>query len=119
MAHLFYNTLGNLAFCDPVTSTTSSCIVQTGWGLPNTGPFTNIQFGDYWSATDRPNTALAWRFNFGLGLQDLINNTNYYFAWAVHSGDVGASTVPVPAVAWLFGSGLLRLVGMARRKQAA
>jgi len=29
------------------------------------------------------------------------------------------STVPVPAAAWLFGSGLLGLVGLARRKKAA
>jgi hypothetical protein len=27
--------------------------------------------------------------------------------------------VPVPAAAWLFGSGLLGLVGVARRKQSA
>ena len=37
-------------------------------------------------------------------------------AWAVQSGDVGA--VPVPAAVWLFGSGLLGLVGVARRKKA-
>lgn len=30
-----------------------------------------------------------------------------------------SSTVPVPAAVWLFGSGLLGLVGMARRKKAA
>jgi len=29
----------------------------------------------------------------------------------------GASAVPLPAAAWLFGSGLLGLTGMARRKQ--
>ena len=28
------------------------------------------------------------------------------------------SAVPVPAAAWLFGSGLIGLVGLARRKQA-
>jgi len=33
--------------------------------------------------------------------------------------DIGVSAVPVPAAAWLFGSGLLGLVGMARRKKAA
>ena len=30
----------------------------------------------------------------------------------------GAGVVPVPAAAWLFGSGLLGLIGMARRKKA-
>jgi len=33
--------------------------------------------------------------------------------------DVSLTAVPVPAAAWLFGSGLLGLVGMARRKKAA
>jgi len=32
---------------------------------------------------------------------------------------IGVSAVPIPAAAWLFGSGLLGLVGMARRKKAA
>ncbi len=32
--------------------------------------------------------------------------------------DVSVSSVPVPAAAWLFGSGLLGLIGMARRKNA-
>jgi len=37
--------------------------------------------------------------------------------WAVHAGNVGA-VVPVPVAVWLFGSGLLGLLGLARRKQA-
>ena len=32
---------------------------------------------------------------------------------------VALTSVPIPAAAWLFGSGLLGLVGMARRKKAA
>jgi hypothetical protein len=39
------------------------------------------------------------------------------FAWAVHSGDVSA--VPIPTAIWLFGSGLLGLIGVARTKKAA
>lgn len=35
------------------------------------------------------------------------------------SGSAFVSTVPVPAAVWLFGSGLLGLVGVARRKKAA
>ncbi len=35
------------------------------------------------------------------------------------SGVLGQSVVPIPAAAWLFGSGLLGLIGMARRKKVA
>jgi hypothetical protein len=35
---------------------------------------------------------------------------------AVRSGNV--STVPVPAAVWLFGSAMLGLMGVARRKKA-
>ena len=34
------------------------------------------------------------------------------------TGTIGASAVPVPAAVWLFGSGLLGLVGVARRRKA-
>ena len=40
------------------------------------------------------------------------------YAWAVHDGDVGAAVVPLPAAAWLFGTGLLGLIDMARKKVA-
>jgi hypothetical protein len=35
------------------------------------------------------------------------------------TGTITPSAVPVPAAVWLFGSGLLGLVGVARRKKAA
>ncbi|HIB83546.1 MAG TPA: VPLPA-CTERM sorting domain-containing protein, partial [Chromatiaceae bacterium] len=34
------------------------------------------------------------------------------------NANVNVSDVPVPAAVWLFGSGLIGLVGMARRKTA-
>ena len=45
-----------------------------------------------------------------------VNRTN---AWALDIVNVAsAGVVPVPAAAWLFGSGLLGLVGIARRRRA-
>jgi hypothetical protein len=112
MAHMFYTTLGNLAYND-----TSGNGPQAGWGLTNTGPFSNVQSDFYWSATEYAlDTNRAWVFHFGGGLQDISRKTDSFYVWAVHSGDVGATVVPVPAAAWLFGSGLLGLIGMARRK---
>jgi len=45
----------------------------------------------------------------------MITKDQGYYAWAVYSGDVSA--VPVPAAVWLFGSGLMGLVGLDRRKR--
>ena len=82
------------------------------------GPFSNVQSFNYWSGTEfAPNPANAWVFNFGSGSQGAVNKGNNRFAWAVQSGNVGgASVVPVPAAVWLFGSGLIGLIGVARRK---
>ena len=44
-----------------------------------------------------------------------INAAGY--VWPVRTGDV--SIVPVPAAIWLFGSGLLGLIGIARRRKSA
>ena len=41
-------------------------------------------------------------------------------SYAFHiEGTIGTSEIPVPAAVWLFGSGLLGLVGVARRRKAA
>lgn len=50
MAHLYYETLGNLAYCWP-GDTTCAAGPQTGWGLTNTAGFRNVQSGGYWSDT--------------------------------------------------------------------
>lgn len=114
MSHMFYVTLGNKAYYS-----TTGTAAQPGWGLTNTANFTGVQAYDYWSGTEyAPDTALAWGFGFGLGGQfDRVKSVGIY-AWAVHSGDVGAtSPVPVPAAVWLFGSGLVGLIGFARRRK--
>ncbi len=95
---MFYNTLGNSA-----------------GALTNTGPFSNIQSSFYWSATEyADDNSLAWYFGMQDGYQDIIDIGNEKYAWAVKSGDI--SSVPVPAAMWLFGSGLLALAGLVRRK---
>jgi hypothetical protein len=107
MAHMFYTTLGDKAYYN------TSGIAQAGYGLTNTGPFSNVQSNFYWSTTEyAPSTSYAWYFHFGYGDQEYNGKAFSYFAWAVHAGDVGATVVPVPAAAWLFGSGLLGLVGV-------
>jgi hypothetical protein len=112
MSTMYYETLGNLAYCD----TTRSC-AQTGYGLTNTGPFSNLQSSYYRSATEYTSlTTGAWDFSFSGGLQSTSSKAANTYTWAVHDGDVGTAVVPIPPALWLFGSGLLGLLGMARRK---
>lgn len=54
---------------------------------------------------------------FRYGGQDANHKTGTLYAWAVLPGD--ALAVPLPAAFSLFGSGVLGLVGFARRKQTA
>ncbi len=111
MASLWYDTLGNISFKD-----TAGVSSQPGWGLTNTGPFSNLQPVFYWSVEENdPNT--AWNFSTNTGGQN-INNYASLYAWAVRSGDVRVNTVPEPAAAWLFGTGLIGLLGVAIRKRS-
>ncbi|MBW8363350.1 MAG: PEP-CTERM sorting domain-containing protein [Rhizobium sp.] len=117
MAHLYYNTLNNKGYC-PV-STNCSPAPQGGWGLNNTGPFTNLQVGGYWSATEyAPDTAVyAWYFAFNSGLQYSVGKNAYLSALAVSPGDIGIAAVP-EADTWamlLAGLGLVGAVTGRRR----
>ncbi len=111
MASLWYDTLGNIPYRD-----TAGNAAQPGWGLTNTGPFSNLQSSYYWSGVEyAPYTYRAWYFHTGGGYQNTSNKVGNLYGWAVRSGDVSA--VPVPAAVWLFGSGLIGLLGMAKRKR--
>ena len=90
---------------------------QNGVSSSTPSPFSNVQSDDvYWSATEyAPDTNGAWVFNMYRGDQYDFGKAVNLYAWAVQSGDVSA--VPVPAAVWLFGSGLVGLIGLARRKR--
>ena len=106
MGNLFYNELVGVAG-SPITTTHNA----------NYDLFSNVISFPYWSATEyAPNNLSAWRFRMSTGDQSGvgIGKENNYYAWAVQSGDVSA--VPVPAATWLFCSGLISLIGLARRK---
>lgn len=110
LSNMYYNVLGNIADFD-IAGT-----VQDG-GLANRDPFSNLKWGYYWSGTAyAPQTVNnAWYFHTNSGRQSYAPKINTFYAWAVQSGDV--STVPVPAAVWLFGSGLLGLIAVAKRKK--
>ena len=79
-------------------------------------PYTNVLSGPYWSSTEWPSDPFfIWTFDFYQGtiLPYARDYTFMVSAWAVHDGDVR----PIPAAVWLFASGLIGLVGIARRRK--
>lgn len=125
MGHLYYTELGNKGYNWGNT--------QSGYGLVNQGPFTNLQMAGYelvdqellinlqiacyWSGTE---FALwpshAWYFNTSYGNQDENAKGDLsinFYALAVHSGKV--APVPLPGAILLFGAGLAGICAVKRR----
>ena len=107
MGNMFYNVLGGVA------GSSITDVHNANYDL-----FSNIMTDAYyWSATEfvPDPTNDAWHFHMISGSQDPYHKYIEMHVWAVQSGDVSA--VPVPAAAWLFASGLIGLIGVARRKR--
>jgi hypothetical protein len=118
MAHLFYVSLGDKGQVAPTGS--------SGFGLSNTGPFSNVQSYIYWSGVAyAPNTGSAWYFATNTGRQDSASKFGELFvAWAVSSGDIGvaavapAAAVPEPQSYALALAGLAVAAALARKRRA-
>lgn len=106
MGNLYYNVLGGIAG-DSITTTHNS----------NYALFSGIADNFYWSATEvSPPAGDVHYFSFRDGSQRYVAKTGVaLFVWAVADGNISA--VPVPPAIWLFGSGLLGLIGISRRKK--
>jgi hypothetical protein len=98
MGSLFYTALGN------VTGKASTY-------LDNKGPFKNIKYHTYWTATQK-GSSNTLSFNMGNGRTEFDNMHLTNYAWAVQSGDV-AKTVPEPSTLAIFALGI---IGLASRR---
>jgi hypothetical protein len=96
---------------------------EDGIRADSPGPFTNLYNGYYWSYMDISSGPTGYVNDFffesdlpwGDGSDSNVKELEPYDrAWAVHSGQVGATVVPLPATIWLFGSGLMWLLGVSR-----
>jgi hypothetical protein len=102
MGNMFYNVLGGIAG-EPLSVTHNA----------NYDLFSNITSNYYWTAT-QANPTQAWSFFFRLGNQGPNNFSSSLSAWAVRDGDI--LPAPIPAAVLLFGTGLIALVALTRRK---
>jgi len=107
MGNLFYNVLGGTVASSITTSHNA-----------NYNLFKNVQSVSYWSGVEFDSSD-AWRFNFLNGNQNYNYKVSLLFGWAVRSGDVGASPVPVPGALALMGPALLGLLGAKRSRRRA
>ncbi len=105
------NELGYM-FYQNLSGTSGQSILTSG--DPDLALFQTLQSTIYWSGTELSSN-VAWRFGFNDGGQGVTDQGLFFNSWAVHAGNVGV--VPVPAAVWLFGSGLIGLLGVAKRKR--
>lgn len=112
MAHLFYVTLGNKAYCTPGDPTCA--VEQPGWGLTNTGNFFYLPASNYWSNLTDPSSDGSWAFAMNNGWQGPIGSLALSYALFVHPGDVGA--VPELGTYALMLAGLTALAAARRQR---
>ena len=104
MAHLYYDTLGNLGQRD------ASGSFRTPPFYMNSGPFVKMAEGFYW--LDRSYAPLdasrAWSFAWGTGYQDGYGpQISTRYAVAIRPGDI--APIPEPGTSAMLGVGVLGL----------
>lgn len=128
------------AACLLLPSIGHTAIINLAWGFSQQYPGLEIEVGDTinwnWTGSGNHNVVIEDSDNnaiFTSGFSSTVGNQesflfdeagSFYFYCAPHAGNMfgdvtvlETSPVPVPAAAWLFCSGLIGLVGVARRKR--
>lgn len=99
----------------------------TGFSLSTSASYTYSVYDPYGGATENTINGVAMDYFTGdafLVGQAVVTDPNNPFygiriTLGINGNDPVLSSVPVPAAAWLFGSGLIALLGVARRRKAA
>jgi hypothetical protein len=79
------------------------------------GAFTDTKHPELLAFYGLPDIGYVGGLN--ISFSTTANMGNLFTSDQIFSGDIINQPVPVPAAVWLFGSGLIGLVGVARRKK--
>ena len=120
LSYMYYVNLGRKGY------SSASGAYQPDFGVTGIGAFgsqkdvglvRNLQSYVYWSGTAyAPSPAVyAWGFSTYDGIQGNFNQSDGFFAWAVHDGDI--AVVPVPGSVALLAGGLALLGAVSRRRE--
>lgn len=112
MGYMFFHNLGGAKF-DSKTGTQTAAGGQVLTGIRGSA----VPLRSYWSGTEFEinNDVSAWAFNFSDSFQDFLVKESFYYAWAVHPGDVAAIPEPESYALLLAGLGLMGFVARRRR----
>jgi hypothetical protein len=111
MGNLFYNALGGVAFSE--ISSTHNANYDLFSNIQSYSDISNLNPRGYWIGEDADPYG-PWLFYFAGGAQLNLDDTLPGFGWAVRSGDVASSPVPVPGALVLLGSAAFGLFGLKR-----
>ncbi len=117
----FFNAIGNHTQAGTLSVSGANSINMTGWNVFWNGGNIDMGTGTDAVVTCDDANACGAGSNYVLTYDAVVPSGGFAgVAYQLHlEGTVGAaSVIPVPAAVWLFGSGLLGLVGVARRKAA-
>ena len=95
-------------FGNPWTSASASLTNADFLEITSTGPVVGMP--DF--------SATGSLIQFGYASTNFTGYSGNTNSWGMDNFQISVNSVPIPAAAWLFGSGLIGLVGLARRKKA-
>ncbi|HSB97574.1 MAG TPA: hypothetical protein VLC91_14045 [Spongiibacteraceae bacterium] len=116
LGHLFYNELGGVAGQLLNVSHNSNYDLFQNMSLSIPTPYGYSLIGQFWAGTMTMQPWQAQYLDLG-GYQYQYIYGQLAYTMVVRSGQVDA--VPVPAAAWLFGTSLLGLTGLVRKRGIA
>ena len=104
----------NLTFGD--TTWTESDLDNFSMSLVVGSGVSSLTYNYFAAASPTTQGPVVLNFPLSITGTDIASGQSFEYGYTESTQTVSAAVVPIPAAAWLFGSGLLGLIGIARKK---